>query len=106
MGHGPLMLDLQGLELTAEERELLLHPAAGGVILFRRNFSSPDQLSQLVAQIHTLREPKLLVAVDQEGGGYNASATGLPVCPRLPGSVSCMMNIRKKRCTLHRPPAG
>lgn len=81
MGHGPLMLDLQGLELTAEERELLLHPAAGGVILFRRNFSSPDQLSQLVAQIHTLREPKLLVAVDQEGAGTTLLRRVYPFAP-------------------------
>jgi len=68
MSHGPLMLDLQGVELTIEERELLLHPATGGVILFRRNYETPEQLKQLASHIHALREPRLFVAVDQEGG--------------------------------------
>ncbi len=68
MSHGPLMFDLEGLELSAEEREMLLHPAAGGIILFSRNFESPEQVERLVAEIHALRKPELLVAVDQEGG--------------------------------------
>ena len=44
MSHGPLMLDLEGLEVTSEEKELLQHPATGGVILFSRNFQSTDQM--------------------------------------------------------------
>ncbi len=65
---GPLMADVEGYELTPEDRELLLHPAIGGVILFARNYGSAQQLAALVADIHQLRDPHLLVAVDQEGG--------------------------------------
>jgi len=62
------MLDVQGLELQPEERELLQHPAVGGVILFGRNYESPQQVAKLASDIHALRQPPLLIAVDQEGG--------------------------------------
>ena len=62
------MLGLEGLELTAPEREYLRHPLAGGIILFERNYASREQLSRLIDEIHAAREPRLLVAVDQEGG--------------------------------------
>lgn len=62
------MLDLEGLELSREERDLLCDPRVGGVILFSRNYHDPDQLQRLVREVHALREPKLLVAVDHEGG--------------------------------------
>lgn len=62
------MLGIAGPRLSADEDELLRHPAVGGVILFDRNYQAPRQLTELVADIHALREPRLLVAVDQEGG--------------------------------------
>jgi len=65
---GPLMADIEGHELTPEDGELLQHPAIGGVILFARNYASVEQVAALVADIHQLRDPHLLVAVDQEGG--------------------------------------
>ena len=52
---GPLMADIEGYELTPEDRELLVHPAIGGVILFARNYGSAGQVAALVAAIHKLR---------------------------------------------------
>lgn len=65
---GPVLVDVAGLQLTDTERHRLCHPLVGGVILFARNFAHPDQLRMLCAEISALREPRLLIAVDHEGG--------------------------------------
>ncbi len=65
---GPLMVDLEGTAISETEKDLLLKPEVGGIILFTRNFESIEQLTALVDEIHQLRTPRLLIAVDHEGG--------------------------------------
>lgn len=83
---GPLMIDIGGAELLDLDKDRLRHPLVGGVILFSRNYASPDQLTRLCTEIHALRAPRLPIAVDHEGGRvqrFRDGFTRLPAMRRL-----------------------
>jgi len=79
---GRLMLDLDGTSLTQEENKLLLNPHVGGVILFARNIFSRDQVQELCGAIRKIN-PKLLIAVDQEGGRVQRLKEGYTLLPSM-----------------------
>ena len=80
---GPLMIDIAGHELTDLDRERLVHPLVGGVILFARNYASPEQLSALNTEIHALRSPSQLIAIDHEGGRVQRCREGFTRLPAM-----------------------
>ena len=77
------MLDIDGLSLTPADRDLLREPAVGGIILFTRNYESPEQIIDLVAEIRALRSPPLIVAVDHEGGRVQRFREGFSAIPPM-----------------------
>jgi beta-N-acetylhexosaminidase len=80
---GPVVIDIAGPQLEAEDRRRLVHPLVGMVILFARNYEAPEQLERLCAQIHALRDPPLLIAVDHEGGRVQRFRGGFTALPPM-----------------------
>lgn len=102
MRHGPVMVDVAGTALDADDRDVLQHPATGGVILFARNFESPQQVHRLIASIHELRSPHLLIAVDQEGGRVQRFRDGFTLLPAAARYLRfCRGDLASARQTAH-----
>jgi beta-N-acetylhexosaminidase len=80
---GPLIVGFDATRLDPGTADLLGHPAVGGVILFSRNFESLEQIRELIASLHALRSPRLLVTVDQEGGRLQCLTQGMTRLPPL-----------------------
>lgn len=64
----PTFLGLEGLVLTAAERDLFKAADPAGYILFKRNIDSPEQVRALTASLTDLVGRALPVLIDQEGG--------------------------------------
>jgi len=80
---GPVVLDPTGLALTDDDRRRLRHPAVGGVILFAHNYQDEAQLQALTEEIAALREPRLFICVDHEGGRVQRFRAGFTPIPPM-----------------------
>ncbi len=102
---GPVLLNVEGLHLTDEDKDILMHPNVGGVIFFSRNYESPLQLSALVKEIRAIRS-NLLLCVDQEGGRVQRFIKGMTRLPQLrilgdrlegnPSALPAVLNMAEK----------
>ncbi|WP_457553402.1 beta-N-acetylhexosaminidase [Desulfobacula sp.] len=67
-----LMLGFDGMELDNELKHIINDINACGIILFKRNIDSPEQLKRLCSDCQAYAKqcnlPPLFIAVDQEGG--------------------------------------
>ncbi|HYG05515.1 MAG TPA: beta-N-acetylhexosaminidase [Stenotrophomonas sp.] len=80
-----LLIGVAGTELAAREREWLQHDAVAGVVLFKRNFASRAQVTELAAAIRAAAPRPQLICVDQEGGRVQRFREGFSALPPLQG---------------------
>lgn len=78
-----LIIGIAGTELEARERDWLQHPSVAGVILFKRNFASREQVAGLAAAIRAAAPRPQLLCVDQEGGPVQRFRDGFSKLPAL-----------------------
>jgi beta-N-acetylhexosaminidase len=78
---GPLWLDVEGCELSAEDKEILQHPTVGGVIHFARHYHDNEQLLALNKAIRKAAKRPILIGVDQEGGRVQRFREGFSLIP-------------------------
>ncbi|MCB2092204.1 MAG: beta-N-acetylhexosaminidase [Alphaproteobacteria bacterium] len=65
----PVITDVEGLEISAEERALFKEFRPYGFILFQRNCDNPDQVKKLTDQMkEIIGNPDAPILIDQEGG--------------------------------------
>ena len=94
--HAPLIIDVEGLSLTAVDRKRLKHPLVGGVTLFGRNWQDRAQLTALCAALKKVRRD-LLICVDHEGGRVQRFKTdGFTHIPPMRALGEMWMNDGKR----------
>jgi beta-N-acetylhexosaminidase len=72
------MVGFDGTSISPALKDFLEHYRPGGVILFKRNLESAEQIAALTSELRQVADAPLLIAIDQEGGRVS----------RLPGDFT------------------
>jgi len=76
-----LVIGIPGTKITPKIVRHFQELNAGGLILYRINFDSPQQINQLIADLEEALGRKLLVTADHEGGRVIMFRDGITVFP-------------------------
>jgi len=76
-----LVFGIPGTTITPEIVRHFQETHAGGLILYRINFESPDQTRQLISDLENALGRRLLVTCDHEGGRVIMFRDGVTIFP-------------------------
>jgi len=76
-----LVFGIPGTIITPEIVQHFKDTHAGGLILYRTNFESPDQIRKLISDLENALGRRLMVCADQEGGRVIMFGEGQTVFP-------------------------
>ena len=76
-----LVFGLAGPKLTDADISLFRETRAAGLILYRRNFETPEQHTQLLTDLESALGRRLLVTTDHEGGRIVMLGQGTTIFP-------------------------
>ena len=85
INYAPLIIGIDGLNLSADEAKIIARESVGGVILFQRNYKNKKQLKALISAIRKVKK-NLIITVDHEGGRvqrFKDEFTPLPAMQKL-----------------------
>jgi len=85
MGARAFITGLTGLKITADERAFLREAQPWGLIIFKRNVSTPQQVGEFVCVFREIVGREAPVLVDQEGG--RVQRLGPPHWPAYPAGA-------------------
>jgi beta-N-acetylhexosaminidase len=76
-----LVIGVPGTKITTDIVNHFRQTRAGGVIFYRINFESPEQIRKMISDLENALGRKLLVCVDHEGGRVIMYRDGVTVFP-------------------------
>ncbi len=96
----PLMINIEGSEITTDEYSMLEDERVGGLILFTRNFISIPQIKQLILDVRNISRAPILVGIDHEGGRVQRFREGFSAIPAM-GKLGQLYQHSQRSALLH-----